>query len=72
MPISVIVDANNKLVGAHRQTSEGTIKTGISPVKDGHVLHTVDLPEDLEKEPLHEVVKRFRIGSDGKPEFTSG
>jgi hypothetical protein len=32
-------------------------------------MHSVDLPQDMETAPLHEVVKRFRIGGDGKPQL---
>jgi len=35
-------------------------------------MHRLDLPQDMESAPLREVVKRFRIGDDGKPGWTDG
>ena len=70
MQVTVIVDASGKLVAAHRPAPGGPRRSGIGPAVSGHTSHAVDLPQDLESAPLHEVVKRFRIGEDGKPSWT--
>jgi hypothetical protein len=67
MQVTVIVDASGKLIAAHRAKPGARVGTGIGPVEKGHTSHLIDLPKDLEETTLQEVVKRFRVGADGKP-----
>jgi len=72
MQMTVIVDASGKVIAAHRSAPGAAPRSGVRPARDNHTMHRLDLPQDMESAPLREVVKRFRIGDDGKPGWTDG
>jgi hypothetical protein len=72
MQMTVIVDASGKVIAAHRPAPGVAPRSAIRPARDDHTMHRLDLPQDMEIAPLHEVVRRFRIGDDGKPGWTDG
>jgi hypothetical protein len=67
MQMLVIVDPSGAVVAACRRTPERGLQASIRPFEQSHRLHQLDVPPALEQVPLHELVKRFHIGSDGRP-----
>jgi hypothetical protein len=70
MQMTVVVDASGKVIAAHRATPGAALRSAIRPTRDDHTLHRLDLPPDMEAAPLHEVIKRLRVGDDGTPGWT--
>ena len=69
MEMTIIVDSSGSVVAACRRAQDSGPKIGISPAKQGHTQHELEIPPALERSPLHELVKRIRMDPGPRPRF---